>query len=64
MLDMLRHFWEIIRLEVGSLQGLGGNWDYAGKWWASTDGPEDSWDNLLLGRGVSAYYKGVDKWFP
>jgi hypothetical protein len=22
------------------------------------------WDNVLLGRGVSTYFKGVVKWFP
>jgi hypothetical protein len=26
--------------------------------------PEDSRDNLLLGRRVSTYFKVVDKWFP
>jgi hypothetical protein len=38
----------------------------------SSDGPnggqscpdKDSWDNLLLGRGVSTQFKGVHKWFP
>jgi hypothetical protein len=61
--------WESI--EFSPLWGLGGSRDGVKMWSGSNDGPnrelscpEDRWDNLLLGRGVSTYIKGVDKWFP
>jgi hypothetical protein len=60
------------RIEIGSFQTLGENWDDANKCWGSSDRlnrglgclEKDSRDNLLLGWGVSTYFKGVDKWFP
>jgi hypothetical protein len=47
-------------IEIGPLQGVGGNWDETSKLWARRDRPNrgpccpenDSWDNLLPWWGV------------
>jgi hypothetical protein len=64
--------WEWDRIEIGPLQGLSGNCDDAGKWWARSDWPNRAaWvvprtvgTSYSLSGGVSMYFYRVDKGFP
>jgi hypothetical protein len=65
-----KRYSEGVRQDSCTLQGLGtgmipvsggrGVTDLTG----DPSSPEASWNNLLLGWGVSTYLKGVDKGFP